>query len=182
MKQTPRSAIGRAAVISRAALCTALIALPATAFAAGGEHGLVLVPDPRMLVALIVLFVLLIAPANALVFKPLLRVLDEREARTVGTRSKAERLEQEAAAILLRYETAVRETRDEGERSRRTLLSEVRSEAQREIAAARRDAEGQFERARGEIDAALESARSSLRGEAQELARQAASQVLGRAL
>ena len=182
MKQTPRSAIGRAAVISRAVLCTALIALPATAFAAGGEHGLVLVPDPRMLVALIVLFVLLIAPANALVFKPLLRVLDERDARTAGTRARAERLEQEASTILARYEQAVRETREESERSRRALLTEVRAEAQREIGGARRDAEGRLEAARGEIASALASARGSLRGQAQDLASQAASQVLGRAL
>ena len=182
MNQTPRSATRPAAVISRAALAVALIALPAAAFAEGGGHGLVLVPDLPMLVALIVLFVLLVAPANALVFKPLLRVLDEREARTAGTRAKAEKLEHEAAAILLRYETAVREARDEGERSRRALLGEVRSEVQREVAEARRAAEGQLERARTEIDAALGSSRSSLRGEAQELARQAASQVLGRAL
>jgi F-type H+-transporting ATPase subunit b len=168
--------------MSSALLALALIALPATALAEGGGHGLVLMPDPRMLVALMVLFVLLVAPANALVFKPLLRVLDEREARTAGTRAKAEKLEQEAAAILLRYETAVRDARDQGELSRRALLGEVRSEVQREVTGARRDAEGQLERARGEIDAALESARASLRGQAQELARQAASQVLGRAL
>jgi F-type H+-transporting ATPase subunit b len=150
--------------------------------ASAAEHGLVLVPEPRLLVALIAFFVLLIAPVNALVLKPLLRVLDERDARTAGTRTKAERLEQEAAAVLARYEQAVRETREEGERGRRALLTEVRAETQREIAAARRDAEGQLETARGEIATSLTSARSSLRGQAQELASQAASQVLGRAL
>jgi F0F1-type ATP synthase membrane subunit b/b' len=76
----------------------------------------------------------------------------------------------------------VRETREEGERNRRSLLTEVRAEVQREIAAARRDAEGRLDTARGEIAASLESARASLRGQAQELASQAASQVLGRAL
>jgi F-type H+-transporting ATPase subunit b len=140
------------------------------------------VPDLRLLLALIAFFVLLIAPANALVFKPLLRVLDERDARIAGTRTKAERLEQEAAAILARYEQAVREAREEGERGRRSLLTEVRAEVQREIAAARREAEGRLESARGEIAASLDSARAALRGQAQDLASQAASQVLGRAL
>jgi F-type H+-transporting ATPase subunit b len=160
----------------------ACLALLVPSLASAAEHGLELVPDPRLLIPLIVFFVLLIAPANALVFKPLLRVLDEREARTAGTRAKAQRLEQEAAAILARYEAAVRETREQGERDRRTLLSEVRSEAQREIGVARQDAEARLESARGEIAASLESARGALRGQAQELARQAASQVLGRAL
>ncbi len=177
---TPRSAAGPASFGRAAAWAGA--ALLAPGLAAAAEGGLVLVPDPRLLLALIALFVLLIAPANALVFKPLLRVLDERDARIAGTRTKAERLEQAAAALLARYEQAVRETREEGERGRRALLTDVRAEVQREISAARREAEGRLERARGEIAASLESARGTLRGQAQDLARQAASQVLGRAL
>jgi F-type H+-transporting ATPase subunit b len=156
--------------------------LLAPSLALAAEGGLVLVPDPVLLVALIALFVLLIAPAHALVFKPLLKVLDEREARIAGTRAKADKLEQDAAAVLLRYEQAIQTTREEGERGRRAALTEVREETQREIAAARRDAEGRLEQARGEIDAALSSARESLRSQARELASQAASQVLGRAL
>jgi len=134
------------------------------------------------LIELVVLFCLLIAPVNALVFKPLLRVLEERGERITGTRAKAEKIERDAAAVLARYETSVRETRAESERTRRSLLEEVRGEAQRESAAARRDAEGRIERARSEVAASLDAARGTLRAEAQELARQAASQVLGRAL
>ena len=159
----------------------AALLFPAVAVAEEG-HGLVLVPEVGRIVPLIVLFVVLIVPANALVLKPLLRVIDERDERIGGTRAKAGRLEQEAAEILARYEQAVREARDDGERARRALLTEVRSETQREIAAARGDAETRLDGARAEIAAALESARGSLRGQAQDLARQAASQVLGRAL
>jgi F-type H+-transporting ATPase subunit b len=177
--QTPRSA--GLIPICRAVAWAALVLLAPLAASAEG-HGLVLLPEVGRIVPLIVLFALLIVPANALVIKPLLRVLDEREARTAGMRTKAERLEQDAAAILLRYESAVRETREESERARRTLLTEVRSEVQREITSSRRAAEGQLEGARGEIASSLESARGALRGQAQELASQAASQVLGRAL
>jgi F-type H+-transporting ATPase subunit b len=161
---------------------TATLAWLAPSLAAASEGGLVLTPDPVLLVALIALFVLLIAPANALVFKPLLRVLDERDARIAGTRAKAERLEQDAAAVLLRYEQSIHATREESERNRRAVLTQVREETQREIAAARRDAERRLEQARGEIASLLASARDTLRGEARDLARQAASQVLGRAL
>jgi F-type H+-transporting ATPase subunit b len=178
--QTPRSA-GPAAVCCAVAWAAALLLAPGVAFAEEG-HGLVLVPELWRIVPLIVLFVVLIVPANALVLKPLLRVLDERDARIGGTRAKAERLERDAAEILARYERAVAETRVEGELARRTLLSEVRGEVQREVAAARGEAERRLESARGEIATSLESARGSLRGQAQDLARQAASQVLGRAL
>jgi F0F1-type ATP synthase membrane subunit b/b' len=48
--------------------------------------------------------------------------------------------------------------------------------------AARSEAEARLDGARAEIAASLESARGALRSQAQDLARQAASQVLGRAL
>ena len=178
--QTPRSA-GPAVVCLTIAWVAAALFAPAAAFAEEG-HGLVLMPELGRIAPLILLFVVLIPFSNALVLKPLLRVLDERDSRIAGTRAKAERLEQDAEEILARYERAVRETRDESERARRTLLTEVRGEAQREIASARSDAESRLTGARSEITASLELARGSLRGQAQDLARQAASQVLGRAL
>ena len=177
--QTPRSA-GPIPVCRAAAWAAAALFAPIAASAEG--HGLVLLPELGRIAPLIVLFLVPIPFSNALVLKPLLRVLDEREARIGGTRAKADRLEHEAAEILARYEHAVRETREQGERERRTLLTEVRSEVQREIASARGDAETRLGSARGEISASLEAARGSLRGQAQDLARQAASQVLGRAL
>ena len=177
--QTPRSA-GLIPVCRAAAWAAAVLFAPVAASAE--EHGLVLLPELGRIVPLILMFVVLIPFSNALVLKPLLRVLDERDARIGGTRAKADRLEHEAAEILARYEHAVRETREQGERERRTLLTEVRGEAQRAIASARGDAETRLGSARGEITASLESARGSLRGQAQDLARQAASQVLGRAL
>ena len=178
--QTPRSA-GSIVVCRTVAWIAVVLFAPAAAFAEEG-HGLVLVPELGRIAPLILLFLVLIPFSNALVLKPLLRVLDERDARIGGTRAKADRMEHEAAEILARYERAVRDTRDEGERARRTLLTEVRSEVQREIRSARSDAETRLAGARGEIAASLESARGSLRGQAQDLARQAASQVLGRAL
>lgn len=158
----------------------ATAALPAAARAA--EGGLVLTPDPLLLVALMLLFVALVLPVNRLVFMPLLRVLDQREERIAGARKKAEGLERQAAESLARYEQAVRSTRDEADGERRALLERVRAEVARETGAARREAEQRIEQARSEVGAALESARQSLRSEARELARQAASQVLGRAL
>ena len=64
----------------------ALLVALAPSLAAASEGGLVLIPNPWLTLSLIALFLLLIAPANALVFKPLLRVLDERDARISGNR------------------------------------------------------------------------------------------------
>jgi F-type H+-transporting ATPase subunit b len=163
-----------------ACFALATLALPLAAHAAGGE--LVLVPDLRMMLALIVLFLLLIAPTHRLIFKPLLRVLDEREERTAGTRARAARIEEEAREVLARYEREVAQTRDDAERQRRTTLDQVRGESQQLTGSARTSAEQAQAAARRELAAALDSARGVLRERAQELAREAASRVLGRTL
>jgi F-type H+-transporting ATPase subunit b len=159
------------------ALAAALV--PAAAHASGD---LVLIPRPPMLAALIVLFLLLIGPTNRLILKPLLRVLDEREARTTGTRARAARLEEEAREVFERCEREIVKTREESELQRRGTLERVRAEAQQVTDAARSSAEGTLESARDELGQALESARRGLRGQSEELAREAAARVLGRSL
>jgi len=162
--------------------CGALAALllPDVARASSGE--LVLVPKLPMLGALIVVFLLLVAPVNRLIFKPLLRVLDEREARTAGTRARAARLEEEAREVLERYEREIAKTREEAERDRRATLERGRGESQQLTGGARGEAERALEQARRELAGALDSARSGLRAQSQELAREAAARVLGRPL
>jgi F-type H+-transporting ATPase subunit b len=155
--------------------------LPAAAHAEG--HNLNLVPDWKgMLPALMALFVVLIPPTNRLILKPLLRVLDEREARTVGTRARAARLEEEARAVFDRCESELARTREESERLRRAALERVRAEAQDLTQAARAGAEQNLERARRELGGALDEARQTLRSQSQDLAREAATRVLGRSL
>ena len=143
---------------------------------------LVLIPSLPLLVALIVLFTVLVLPVNALVFKPIFRILDERDARTTGTREKAQELERNAQEILDRYEASVREAREEAERERRAALEQARGASQGTTTDARGAAEQEIERARSQIAAEFEAARTALRTQSQDLARQAASRVLGRVL
>jgi F-type H+-transporting ATPase subunit b len=155
-----------------------LVADPA---AASGDGDLVLVPDAKMLI-LIGLFVALMFPANALLFKPIFRVLDEREARTSGTRDRAQKLQREAIDALTEYERAVREVREEAEGDRKQTLAEARGENGSVRSDARGEAKREVERARGELTEALAGARSTLRAQAEALAEEAAARVLGRPL
>lgn len=163
-------------------LAALALALPASLSASESEGGLVLVPDERMLIGLIVLFLVLVYPVNELLFKPIFRVLDEREKRIAGTRSKADQLERDASQALERYEQSVRSVREEAEQERRGVLEGARAEALEAAASVRGEVEGELETARAEIARALDAARATLRGQSQELAREAASQVLGRVL
>jgi F-type H+-transporting ATPase subunit b len=150
--------------------------------AAAAEGGLELLPDLQLLGTLLVIFALLIVPVNVVIFKPIFRALDERDDKISGTRARAERLERDAQAVLERYQTAVREVREEAETARRARLETTRGETAQTTTEARAAAESEIERARAELSAALGDARASLRAQSQELAREAAARVLGRAL
>lgn len=150
------------------------------AFAAGGS--LEIFPKIELLIPLLVLFAVLVIPVNRLVFKPLFRVLDERAERIEGARARAARLEREADQIVEQYEATVRATREDAERARREELDGARRDTHDTTGAARAEAEGEVEAARRALRESLETARTALRAQSRELAREAASRVLGRAV
>lgn len=154
------------------------------AWASGGN--LEIFPDFQrldgLLYQLLVLFALLVVPVNLLILKPLLRVLDERVERIEGVRVRAERLEKDADEVYEQYEQAIREVRQQAELDRRSQIGHAREQTLEKTGAARVDAEGEIERARGELAASIASARGALRAEARNLARDVAARVLGRAL
>ena len=157
-----------------------LVAVPAQA----AGQGLDVFPNIRgyTFYCLIALFVLMIFPINKLLFQPIFRVLDEREARIEGARKRADEIGAEAEATLGRYRSAVRRARDEAESGRKEVLEQARREQAQLTGSVRSEAEATISRAREEVAGALEDARSQLRRQAEELAREAATRVLGRNL
>ncbi len=131
---------------------------------------------------MLIAFALLALPLNALLFQPIFRALDARAERIQGARARSEHLQREADAILERYESAVRETRGEAEAARQVEIARAREEQVALTSQVKHDAERQIESARADLARSLETARASLRASADDLARSAAEQVLGRAL
>lgn len=166
--------------IGAAALASAIGLLGATPALAVGE-GLEIFPDERVLY-LIALFVVLVFPLNKVLFQPIFRVLEEREARIEGVRRQAEEIGANAEATLVRYRTALQRAREQAEGGRRSLLEDARREQSQMNAGVRTEVEREIQRARDEVGSALTQARSQLREQAQELAREAAARVLGRSL
>jgi len=159
----------------------ALLAIASPAWAS--DTNLVLLPDwTGLLPLLMLLFVALMFPANALLFKPIFRILDEREERTTGTRQRAGKIMRDAEQTLAKYELAVREVREEAERDRKSAVAEARSENAALTAAAREQAEREVDNATRELAEALIEARQLMRGQAESLASEAAERVLGRPL
>jgi len=151
--------------------------------AVAAEGGLVLMPDfERTLPLLLLAFVLLIYPVNALIFRPIFKVLEERDRKIAGNRENARRVEGEADEILERYERAVRDAREQAEATRKSALENTRREYAEQTQGVRSQAEQEVGRAREEIERVLTETRSGLRVQAEQLASEAASRILGRTL
>jgi F-type H+-transporting ATPase subunit b len=165
-----------------ASLAPGLASLLLAGEALAAEGNLVLVPSWQTLLTLLLFFTLLIFPVNALLFRPILRVLDARTEKIAGTRLRAEKLAAEADEVLARYQGSIREVREEAEQDRKARLAEARRESADRSAGARAEAESEIEQARQEIRAGLAEARSQLRPQAEQIAREAAARVLGRSL
>ncbi len=159
-------------------LLVAVTSLPAVA----AEGGLQIFPDGRTLVVLLILFALLIPLTDRILFRPLLRVLDEREERIAGARGRAVELAAEAKQLLGRYEAALRDAREHADGERKAYLRSARQEQAEALLAARRQSEEELARTRSEVGTAVERARAGLRREAETLAREVATRLLGRGL
>ncbi len=163
----------------RIAVLVAGILAPSAASASGG---LVLMPDWTMLGVLLVGFALLVAPVNALIFRPLFRTLDERHQKIVGARERAKVIEERASQSMSRYRTSVREARDEAESGRQMQIQAARSEHASITSGAKDESDREVAYARSEIATSLDEARATLRAASEGLARDAAERILGRSL
>jgi len=148
--------------------------------AAASEDGLDIYPDPVRLLLLLGLFVILVPVLDRLLFKPLLGVLDAREARIVGARVRAGELSQQAAALLARHDDAVRQARETAHALHVRLVEEARRAHQATVGEARTAAEHEIIGARGELSRAADAVRGALGAEAEPLAREITARLLGR--
>ena len=116
---------------------------------------------PTVLIIFLFYFIL-----RAIFFKPLLRVMAEREARTVGAQKAAQSAQTAAAEKVKQYEDALKQARakvyGEQEAARKKLLDEraetvkaARSRATAEIASAKARIEGELADARKDLDATV---------------------------
>lgn len=103
-------------------------------------------------------------------FRPMRRVLDERNAATEGARKQAEESLARAARKAEEYETALRQARTDLYREQETLRHQLREEQARSIEEARRQAHAMVKESEQQLAAELASAKESLRERTDSLA------------
>lgn len=163
----------------------ALFAVVATGMIAGPAHAageLVLTPHIPTLVILLVGFVVLIFPLNSMIFRPLFRVLDDRDAKIAGATKDAQGLVTQADDLMNEYRGKIREARDDAATARREQIESARSEQTSITGDAKAEAEDEIRRARQEINESLAEARVTIKAASREVASVAAESILGRSL
>jgi F-type H+-transporting ATPase subunit b len=143
------------------------------------ENSIQLVPDGTLLIHLgaVVVMVFLL---NRTLFRPINKVLAERDAQTSGRLSEAKKHQAELESSLARYERGLREART----SAYQFVEKERTEAlklrDQRVAQVRDEIRALVSQEKAEIERQAEEARGSLARESTQSARSIGSQILHR--
>src|SRR5947209_13647862 len=136
-----------------------------------------LVPDGTLVIH-IAIIITMVFTLNRILFRPVNRILDERENRTRGRSGEALEILQRVRESLARYENSLRQARAENYRLLEQKQSEASGERQNKVVMVRKELEEQIEEQRREIQAQADDARVTLKGEARRAAASISAQVL----
>lgn len=128
----------------------------------------------------IILFVALWLILNKILFQPYLRLLEERERRTIGAEHDSADLEHEGARLRAQYEEKIAQAQTAAYAAKDAILQEARQQREKILGEARAAAASKLEQARREISLALEKEKALAAAEAATVAGEMVSKVLGR--
>ena len=140
-----------------------------------------ILPD-LTLVLQIGLFLIFMWIMNRMLFRPTLRVLEERERQIQGARGKVEDLQARVEAAMSRYGESIREARMTGEVERMRFVREAMGEEERIANEGRARAVETMKRIQENVAREAGIARTELDAKAREFAALIAEQVLGRSV
>jgi F-type H+-transporting ATPase subunit b len=151
---------------------------PAILVVATSEHPLIDI-DLTVLVQF-GLFLVMLVLLNQLLFKPYLRLRAKRQEGIEGARAEAERMTAEADAKLGDYETSLAQARNRASEESRKIRGEAAAHEREVTSAARAKAAAALEEAQGRVRTETEAARATLMPQAEAIAKQITSKLLGR--
>jgi F-type H+-transporting ATPase subunit b len=132
------------------------------------------------IIAAIIIFLVLVVALNQLLFKPLLRVQAEREARTTGVMSQTEENLKHHLKLFDEYQASIKNARMEGYRRQEQLRAEAVKKRIELLAQSRTAAEQMIQDSRDSIRSQTETAKQQLSLDAREMASKITSAILGR--
>lgn len=150
---------------------------PTSAVLASG--GVVMDIDRTMLVQMAI-FVFLIVVLSPLLFKPLLKLFEERERRTEGARTDARQMQEKAESLLVRYQAKLEDVKRIAAQERDRLRLETLQLESKILDEARAATAKFVEQGRLQIGHEVAKIRQDMDLLSQSIAREIGSKLLGR--
>lgn len=148
-------------------------------FLAFAENSIQLVPDGTLILHIIIILVMVFV-LNATLFKPINRILEERERRTRGRSGEAQDIVRRVEEKIAHYEQSLREARAEGYRLMEEQRAEAMKERQARLSTVREELKQLITEEKNTIKAQTEEARSTLSTESRRIAAEIGAQILQR--
>jgi F-type H+-transporting ATPase subunit b len=128
----------------------------------------------------VVNFIVLVWILNRILFRPFVRVVQDREERTEGARARGARLEGEAGRLREEYDTEVSRLSALGASEVDGLRQKGRTEGEGLVEEARQRSLEEVRRTRQDLASSTEQVSGELKDLSRRLSRQVAEKVLGR--
>jgi F-type H+-transporting ATPase subunit b len=154
-----------------------LLAHGVLAFAEGGSN--IINPDGS-LVFVLILFLVFVFVMNRLLFRPVSRILDERQTLTAGAANEARAAARRYESKLDEYEATIRQARAESYKNLEAQRAVALAERQQVVEAAKQATAEEISRAKAEIERQAEQARATLEAESRQIAENISRTILGR--
>jgi len=142
-------------------------------------------PEPMQInsttLIIAVLFLVLLIIMNAMVFKPLVAILEERQKRIEAGAEASKSAEKTVMESEASYQAAVIEARRKAQAKRQNVLKETEMACEETIASAKEQALGMVQAAATDLEQQVEQAKGSLKKDIEGIAQQIVSSVLSRA-
>jgi F-type H+-transporting ATPase subunit b len=143
------------------------------------ENSIQLVPDGTLFLHIAIILVMVVV-LNATLFKPINRILEEREKRTRGRSGEAGDILRSVEEKLAHYEQTLRKTRVEGYRLMEQERAVAMNERQSKVSAVREEINRSVAQQKEAVHAQAEEARATLDLEARRIAAEIGEQILHR--
>jgi F-type H+-transporting ATPase subunit b len=145
----------------------------------GLAESIQLVPDGTIFLHIFIILGMVFV-LNQILYRPINRILNEREGRTRGRSGEAHEIIRRVGESLQRYENSLRQARAESYRLLEQQQAAASDERARKVDGVRKEVEEQIEEQKREIGVQAEAARRTLLNEAAQVAVNIKSQTLHR--
>jgi F-type H+-transporting ATPase subunit b len=148
-------------------------------YLAFAENTIQLVPDGTLFFH-IVLIVLMVFILNVTLFRPVNKILEDRERRTHGRSGEAQEILRRVEASVEKYERSLREARAEGYQLLERQRADAMSQRQSQVSSLREELGRRVEEEKSAIQHQAQDARAGLAGDTTRMAGEISRQILGR--